>query len=213
MADSRLKLAGVDGISNVLLCKLWKGFKESPEVLNDVPSRFHLQRDILREFLKFGQTITLPVTANGQTTKFSWHCTRPQDVLKYLCDKSATFAHFLDSKLNRSETAKMIISYDEITGGNVLRPDNKRKFVVFSCSFKCFGTSLASKSCLWMPFAILRSTVVKGVKGGLSRCKRDLLRTAFGLKNKIPSGDGLQDGFILSLPSGLGLSLSTSQTT
>jgi hypothetical protein len=202
MADSRLELAGVDGISNVLLCKLWKRFKESPELINDVPSRYTMQRDILREFRRFGQTILLPVIVNGQKTQFTWHCTRPQDVLKYLCEKSTTFAHFLDSKLDRTEPAQMIISYDEITGGNVLRPDNKRKFVVFSCSIKCFGTSLASKSCLWMPFAVLRSAVVKGVRGGLSRCKRDLLRTAFGLKHKIPSGDGLQDGFVLSLPSG-----------
>ena len=192
--NRRFELAGVRGISDVLLSKLWKRFRDEPDLLEQAPSKDTFYRDAVRESKSFGQA--LPLTLRDDET-FQWFCSRPQDVLVYLCSKSPKFNALVDKSFGRSP--ELVISYDEITPGNVLRPDNKREYYIFSASFKDFGSEIASKACLWMPFAILRSSVIKKVNGGLSRCLRDLLLSAFGFVGKT---DGMQHGIVLQLPSG-----------
>ena len=68
---------------------------------------------------------------------------------------------------------------DEVTPGNVLSPDNKRKSQCLYVSVMEFGIDVLCKTAAWLPVALLRSSVVKRVAGGVSCCCRLLLESWF----------------------------------
>ena len=74
---------------------------------------------------------------------------------------------------------KMIWYFDELTPGNVLRQDNKRKAMAVYISFAELGTSLLCRSEFWMTIAVARCSMIREVPGGWSRMLRDLVRAAF----------------------------------
>ena len=51
----------------------------------------------------------------------------------------------------------LIISHDEVTPGALLRPDNRRKFSAFYCSFVELGAEALRWEVAWFPMAVLRS--------------------------------------------------------
>ena len=90
----------------------------------------------------------------------------------------------------------LVVAHDEITPGNVLRPDNARKFTSFYFTFAEFGDFAVRHESVWFHVGVLRSTVVKEVIGGLSCALRLLLR-AFTMESH-----GFTDGVLLPLDSG-----------
>ena len=70
----------------------------------------------------------------------------------------------------------LVLGHDEITPGAVLRPDNARKFVSFYFTFGEFGDIAIRQELAWFHLAVLRSSVVDKVAGGMSCVLRCVLR-------------------------------------
>ena len=68
---------------------------------------------------------------------------------------------------------------DEVTPGNVLRPDNARKFWAVYVSFRQYGTTALSKEALWMVAGVIRTKTASEVRGGISAIMRQLMRSFF----------------------------------
>ena len=51
----------------------------------------------------------------------------------------------------------MIFYHDEVTSGNIVAPQNLRKFAGFYFSFREFGNDLLQHGCMRMRFGVLRT--------------------------------------------------------
>lgn len=70
-----------------------------------------------------------------------------------------------------------VVYLDEVTPGNVLRPDNRRKFWAVYLGVKEFPPTALYREQFWLPLAILRTSVAHEVRGGISYCFRALLNS------------------------------------
>ena len=95
-----------------------------------------------------------------------------------------------------SAPLSVILAHDEITPGAVLRPDNARKFVSFYFSFCEFGDVSIRYELGWFHLAVLRSSVIDKVDGGMSAALRHLLRAL------LMDAGSLSGGVVLPLESG-----------
>ena len=99
-----------------------------------------------------------------------------------------------------------VFAHDEITPGNILRPDNKRKFTSFYFSFAEFGNFAIRHEVVWFHLAVLRSSIAHKVVGGLSCAVRLLLKALLGEEH------GFQRGVLLPLDDGPTLLFAKLQT-
>jgi len=76
---------------------------------------------------------------------------------------------------NTARRLRLILYLDELTPGNVIRPDNRRKLYVWYISFVEFKLHLRNEA-LWLPVAAIRSTILSTVVGGLSSASRALFK-------------------------------------
>ena len=92
---------------------------------------------------------------------------------------AAAIACFLPaaSQATGGQPLKLAIYLDEVTPGNVLRPENHRKFWSFYVAFVDCKPELLHREQMWIPIAVLRSSIAHQVKGGISQCTRQLVRT------------------------------------
>ena len=70
----------------------------------------------------------------------------------------------------------LILAHDEITPGNLLRPDNTRKFTSFYISFLEFGHQALRHEQCWFLVGVLRTKILQHVVGGFSCAAKKLLR-------------------------------------
>ena len=73
---------------------------------------------------------------------------------------------------------RLLLYFDEVVPGNPLRPDNKRKIVVIYCSWLELDHLLYAEKA-WLTLGVIRSSIVKSVRGGISSVVRALLRVLF----------------------------------
>ena len=82
--------------------------------------------------------------------------------------------------MGQALTAWHVIFYtDEVVPGNVLHPENHRKFWAFYFSFREFGPGILCRRAAWIPVAILRSHSAKEIQGQMARATRALLCSCF----------------------------------
>lgn len=185
-------MAGLGKVSHTSLVKIMAAIRAEPDLVDAIKDRNDIDRAVNSIMRTVGQVDELPLSEAAGT--FTWHHASPQKILKYLADESAPFAALLGETHMRHQAQWHVVLYtDEITPGNVLRPDNARKIWAFYFSFREFGASILCKEEAWIPLAVLRSTVAKNVKGQLSCATRHLLRRLFA------EDDGLSTGVILNV--------------
>ena len=112
----------------------------------------------------------------GET--FKWVFGSPSLLVEQFCSKCPGYLQLVQETLDRHPNSvdkpwSPVIYHDEVTPGNVLAPQNKRKFTAFYFAFLEFEEALHDADS-WLCLGVLRSTIVKKVKGGMSRCCRDL---------------------------------------
>ena len=73
----------------------------------------------------------------------------------------------------------LILYSDEITPGNVLSHDNRRRFWAFYFSVKQFGAANLQQEGAWLCALVVRSTIVQDLEGGASQLAAALLRSIF----------------------------------
>ena len=108
---------------------------------------------------------------------FEWDIASPAGVLRDRAKSSAGIGRFFSAlETSRNAPVHVLIAHDEVTPGNISKPDNKRKFVAFYFSIREFGRHLLCNSAFWFCFGILRSNVVSNTVGGLSYVIRMIAR-------------------------------------
>lgn len=83
----------------------------------------------------------------------------------------------VQSPQKASHTLSAVLYMDEVTPGNVLRPDNRRKFWAFYFGFLEVGSTSLCREQFWLPLGVLRTCIAHDVKGGVSYAVRALLRS------------------------------------
>jgi hypothetical protein len=81
--------------------------------------------------------------------------------------------------LTASPELSIIFYLDEVTPGDPLKPDLKRKFYAYYISFAEFGPEVLFKEEVWLTVAVLRTTMLDGVQAGVSGATRQLLHQMF----------------------------------
>ena len=103
------------------------------------------------------------------------------------CEQIAGMNTLMSDCLNASiDPLNMIMYWDELVPGNVIKPDNLRKCAAFYYSFKEFGNALRTEAA-WFPLAILRHSVIQTIVGGISTVWREILRHLFCARTSLIS--------------------------
>jgi hypothetical protein len=194
-------LAGLGGVTDQALQRIVQKIREDPTLLDDVISRSTISAASLALMAEIGQTDTLETN----TGDFTWHHGDPRLLLQHFVSVCEPFAKTLQNKLRETPSTFMqpwnvVLYCDEITPGNVLRPDNARKVHAFYFSFRELGKEVLCHAEAWLPVALLRANAVKTIVGKLSCAMRMLLRRFFvgpmalqtaGVTLELPDGPSL----------------------
>lgn len=184
---SRSKKARVDaissfrdfGVTDAVLAKILSAVKRRPEILDAVvPSRirFDIAEGLNEQFRQASVLVKLPLLSGGT---FDWEVLCPRKALALAVDANKSFRSFFEAALRKRGTAApvwhVILYHDELTPGNVLRPDNKRKVTAFYFSFAELEEGLFNENA-WLCCAVLRHTVIQTVQGGMPFVAKQLVK-------------------------------------
>lgn len=176
----RRRLASVIGLKGITTQALSAVLKKAHEESIGPVSRWQIDSFIKKEFERVRFSLSLPLTEGGA---FEWHLCRPDLLIKYFAEECAAFKEALAKAAATAGSRPLgaIIYLDEVVPGNVLRPDNHRKFWAVYFGISELGQAQLTHEQFWLPLAMLRSSIAHSVRGGLSNCVRQLLRaTLFG---------------------------------
>ena len=109
------------------------------------------------------------------------------DMRVYMCQREVS---------SPAQPWSLILAHDEITPGNVLRPDNARKFSCFYFTFHEFGDFAIRHEAVWFHVGVLRSSIASKVVGGLGCAVRLLMRAL------VVEEHGFTNGVVLPLDDG-----------
>ena len=140
-------------------------------------SRNRMNKLAVERFNEVCRTITLPL-ADG--SEFQWDVADPGLLVAMSLRCSDAMQGLFDNALNRHPCSpeapwRLIVTWDEFTAGNPLKPHNARKTMVCNMTFEELGPALASNNC-WWTVAVAKSSILRDVVGGWSRMLRDLLK-------------------------------------
>jgi len=166
-------LVGLKGITVQALEAVMRNLHDDPiEPLSD----WRIKKFIAEQWSEVSHTIDLPLESGGG---WAWSVCRLDKLMRYVARDSALYRGVLRAALmNRPGQPLTLVMYlDEVTPGNVLRPDNLRKFWAVYISFRELPTWCLTREQFWLPIAVLRTSMSTRIKGGISNCCRLLLRS------------------------------------
>ena len=70
----------------------------------------------------------------------------------------------------------LLLYCDEAVPGNILRLDNGRKCMAYFCTIAEFPPPVIQHECMWIPLAVIRTSVTKDVPSGCPGLFRHLMR-------------------------------------
>ena len=126
-------------------------------------------------FAAVQRVLPLPM-AKGE---YSWPVADPSLLVPAMVRSFAALEEVFARALQRHPGTEedpwhLLITWDELTPGSVLKPDNHRKSMVVNMSFRELGQAL-HHDCCWWTIAVVKSSNIAKVIGGWSRMLRDLL--------------------------------------
>lgn len=139
-------------------------------------SRHTIESFVKNEYSRVAHSLELPLQSGGV---WKWDTCRADLLIRYFVEASNAFKRALTEAASRAGTdpLRLILYLDEVVPGNVLRPENHRKFWAVYVGIADLGQAELTHEEFWLPVAIIRSSVVQGIKGGLSNTMRCLLRS------------------------------------
>lgn len=186
------------GIPAAKLAKFLNKLRDEPDIsdLLSVTLR-RMQGESGRLAAEVGCVIGLPRKDSDEP--FQWHCLSFSAALRYLATHSCNFRRSLRNlwetrPCTTEEPYKLIFYADEVTPGNLLRPDNRRKTMNYYVTIKDFGPSLTKHECMWLCLGVIRSTVAKELAGGISAVTASLLERLFVVEGLAAGGVVLSIG-------------------
>lgn len=205
MAESKRqrvdRIAGIGGVSNNALLRIFERIREEPSLLEEVRTRRDID-DRSGDYEGLCATLALPMHEGGP---FLWKIASPQRLVQYCVRSTFGISEAWRAQLQRNPSTqrqpwRMIIFTDEVVPGSVLAPDPQRKVYAWYFSFMEFGAPMLRKTASWFTIGTLRSAIVKNVEGGLSCVGKLLLHSIFlgdesfsdvGVPLQVPSGEPL----------------------
>ena len=113
-------------------------------------------------------------------TTYKWQIGRPQRVLQFLAKHSDALKRVLQGMPSSPDEPLSILHYhDEITPGHLLAPVHARMFTSFRFTFAQMGKHLLTCEEMWFEYAVLRTSVLKQVTGGMSCVIAKLMHVFF----------------------------------
>ena len=167
------------GLPEVKLLKVIAKVKANPDIIDLVVGRKSVHEASDHLFIQVADVVSLPMKVGDQL--HDWDCCRVGplfDLLSSSCPEFGKLLCSLDRHLPSSPTRPwaIIVYYDETVPGDPLRLDHLRKFMGVYISLANFGPTLLKHERCWLPAAILRTSIIKRVRGGWSCCLKEWLR-------------------------------------
>ena len=174
-------IVGAGGVSDSGLARVLKivGSSDNLFVFGPEPSRWAITRaatdSLLNEIGKDNHVLALRPSLSG-CTSFTWTTVTPQRILAYYGREIEQFRRRLIQLSDACPTPLNLILYtDEVSPGAVFRPIIKKKSHVWFIAI-LEGRHDLCRDDSWIPIAMLRSSIVSRLPGGLSAATRHLLR-------------------------------------
>jgi len=183
------------GVSCKQLLQIVQAIKADPSIM-DIPQHEFLNlHSSTREFQKLTQKLAFKLT-NGNS--YDWVVASVPDLLCYHFEFNHVFRMGLEEALRTHRLPFNLYTYlDEVTAGNPLRPDNKRKSYVWYVGIREMGLHLQNELA-WIPIAFLPSTVKDRIPEGISEAGASLYSNM--LKDcRMRLGFALPNGTLLQL--------------
>ena len=138
--------------------------------------------------------IRLPLKA--APFSFSWWIIKPAKMMQLFVQYNEYYRNVVtqagsQKPSNPMNPWRLIVYNDEVTAGNVMKSDNKRKATAFYFSFHEYGLSLRSEDA-WLCNAVIPYDKVKLVQGGLSCVLKHFLKEMFEGADSLSNGVQLE---------------------
>lgn len=162
------------GMSDSALARLLGKIKASPGILEDIGPGNHLFWEAtLLQLKQIEVTIDLQLQGGGV---FKWSVAPPLAMLHVFFAECPALLQLFEVALKRRPSTmeapwRAVLYHDEVTPGNVIKPDNRRKLTIIYMNFIEPNQWLRSEF-TWLPVACLRHTTVNQVRGGMSAVMR-----------------------------------------
>jgi hypothetical protein len=119
-------------------------------------------------------------------------CAKLGELIEWFAQECHCFEKLLLSLRGVQRELQLCVYADEVTPGDVFKPDNARKAALLYATLLNFDENLHSKYS-WLPVFVVKHHLVEKIAGGLSRIFRDIFR--FWKDSAI-----FQHGVVLELP-------------
>ena len=167
------------GLPEVKLLKVIEKVKANPGILDLVVGRKSVHEAAEHLFLQVADVVQMPMKVGNNLV--DWDCCRVGplfDVISTSCPEFGKLLVSLDRQSPSSPTRpwSIIMYYDETIPGDPLRLDHLRKFMGVYISLANFGPTLLKHERCWLPAAVLRTSIIKLIRGGWSGCIKWWLR-------------------------------------
>lgn len=171
---SLLSLVRRGGVSTAALSQVVQQLKAAPdtEVTKDLLQEANLVRFFAVRHVEDLQLL------DGST--FSWEFCEPNRLLSRMVHSSPRLQRLYKVALERcpcspSKPWDVCVAFDECVPGNVLAPNNARKFMVLSFNFLQLGQESLWHDDTWLTPILVRHNIVRQVDGGWSAMLRKFL--------------------------------------
>lgn len=129
---------------------------------------------------------------------FAWEVASVAKVTQTMVERSENFRSLLGAAFSARPSTpqqpfELVFYCDETVPGNVLRPMNDRKCMAVYFVFRNIGPWVRSAA-FWIPWAVIRTNILKRVLGGWATAARELLRRCF-----LGGMDPMTQGVLLNL--------------
>ena len=200
MADERARkkyrlgtLSAVGGVTNAGLVMILKELEDNP--YDGAVNYAMVQKASLAEYTD-DMTLVIDLPLSEEPWVFKWYLCRPDRLIQRSTEVSGALRRLFAGSAISAEKVQsspaqpwsIVLAHDEIVPGNVLRPDNARKFTCFYMSFKEFGHHAIRHELCWFHLGVLRTKQLEKVPGGLSCALRLLLKVLLTGPNNFKRG-------------------------
>ena len=150
-----LRISGIGGVTYIGVLQLLREQKPEPTILDDYYSASIIRRAAYSALDSVGVELLLkmkPQSNFGLTS--NWAVASLPLLLPALVAPSLTFETLFRARLvehGNAQPCSPILYGDEVTPGDLLRPEGDRKVMAFYGAFRVFGAETLSMVESWMP--------------------------------------------------------------
>ena len=126
--------------------------------------------------------------ASSDKTHIVWIGDLPK-LLQWLASNSRAWRQHLIAMLREKPEIRLVFYSDEVTGGNILAPEKKKKAVLV---YICLRGSLYHREACWITAACVQHLMLDKIRGGFTAVMREIV-------SRIHRDDLLTEGFELEL--------------